>query len=48
MTERYTPTPRTTATRARDRMHYERAAAHAILDEAFDCAVGYVVNGGSH
>jgi RimJ/RimL family protein N-acetyltransferase/nitroimidazol reductase NimA-like FMN-containing flavoprotein (pyridoxamine 5'-phosphate oxidase superfamily) len=26
-------------------MHYERAVAHAILDEAFDCAVGYVVGG---
>jgi RimJ/RimL family protein N-acetyltransferase/nitroimidazol reductase NimA-like FMN-containing flavoprotein (pyridoxamine 5'-phosphate oxidase superfamily) len=26
-------------------MHYERVAAHAILDEAYDCTVGYVVGG---
>jgi RimJ/RimL family protein N-acetyltransferase/nitroimidazol reductase NimA-like FMN-containing flavoprotein (pyridoxamine 5'-phosphate oxidase superfamily) len=26
-------------------MHYERAVAHAILDEAYDCAVGIVVDG---
>jgi RimJ/RimL family protein N-acetyltransferase/nitroimidazol reductase NimA-like FMN-containing flavoprotein (pyridoxamine 5'-phosphate oxidase superfamily) len=26
-------------------MHYERAVAHAILDEAYDCAVGVVVDG---
>jgi RimJ/RimL family protein N-acetyltransferase/nitroimidazol reductase NimA-like FMN-containing flavoprotein (pyridoxamine 5'-phosphate oxidase superfamily) len=45
MTDLYTPTPRTTATRNRTRMHYEREAAHAILDEAFDCAVGFVVDG---
>jgi RimJ/RimL family protein N-acetyltransferase/nitroimidazol reductase NimA-like FMN-containing flavoprotein (pyridoxamine 5'-phosphate oxidase superfamily) len=45
MTDLYTPTSRTTATRARDRMHYERAVAHAILDEAYDCAVGMVVDG---
>jgi len=45
MTEVYTPTPRTTATRNRSRMHYERAVAHAILDEAYDCAVGFVVDG---
>jgi RimJ/RimL family protein N-acetyltransferase/nitroimidazol reductase NimA-like FMN-containing flavoprotein (pyridoxamine 5'-phosphate oxidase superfamily) len=45
MTDHYAPTGRTTATRPRDRMHYERAVAHAILDEAYDCAVGYVVGG---
>ena len=33
------PHARTTATRNRDRMHYDRAAAHAILDEAYDCSV---------
>ena len=33
------PTDRTTATRCRDRMHYDRATAHAILDEAYDCSV---------
>jgi RimJ/RimL family protein N-acetyltransferase/nitroimidazol reductase NimA-like FMN-containing flavoprotein (pyridoxamine 5'-phosphate oxidase superfamily) len=45
VTDLYTPTPRTTATRPRERMHYERAVAHAILDEAYDCAVGVVVDG---
>ena len=45
MTALYTPTPRTTATRNRSRMHYERAAAHAILDEAYDCSVAFVVDG---
>lgn len=41
----YVATARTTATRGRDRMHYERAVAHAVLDEAYDCAVGLVVGG---
>jgi RimJ/RimL family protein N-acetyltransferase/nitroimidazol reductase NimA-like FMN-containing flavoprotein (pyridoxamine 5'-phosphate oxidase superfamily) len=45
MTDLYTPTDRTTATRYRDRMHYDSAAAHAILDEAYDCSVGFVVDG---
>ncbi|MEV6346095.1 bifunctional pyridoxamine 5'-phosphate oxidase family protein/GNAT family N-acetyltransferase [Actinoplanes sp. NPDC051851] len=45
MTDVYTATGRTTATRYRDRMHYDRAAAHAVLDEAFDCAVAFVVDG---
>ncbi|BEL11891.1 hypothetical protein Q0Z83_100820 [Actinoplanes sichuanensis] len=45
MTDLYAPTPRTTATRTRKRMHYERETAHAVLDEAFDCAVGFVVDG---
>lgn len=45
MTDLYEPTPRTTATRNRGRMHYERATAHAILDEAYDCSVGFVVGG---
>ncbi|MFI7605386.1 bifunctional pyridoxamine 5'-phosphate oxidase family protein/GNAT family N-acetyltransferase [Micromonospora sp. NPDC049366] len=39
-------TPRTTATRSRDKMSYDRAAAHAILDEAYDCALGFTVDGG--
>ena len=46
MTDLYTPTARTTATRNRGRMNYERAVAHAILDEAYDCAVGIVVDDG--
>jgi RimJ/RimL family protein N-acetyltransferase/nitroimidazol reductase NimA-like FMN-containing flavoprotein (pyridoxamine 5'-phosphate oxidase superfamily) len=45
VTDLYQPTPRTTATRNRSRMHYERAVAHAILDEAYDCSVGFVVDG---
>jgi uncharacterized protein len=46
VTDLYAPTARTTATRSRDRMHYDRALAHTILDEAYDCAVGFVVDGG--
>jgi RimJ/RimL family protein N-acetyltransferase/nitroimidazol reductase NimA-like FMN-containing flavoprotein (pyridoxamine 5'-phosphate oxidase superfamily) len=45
MSDLYPPTARTTATRLRDRMSYDRAAAHAILDEAYDCSVGLVVEG---
>ena len=45
MTDLYQPTARTTATRSRERMHYERAKAHAILDEAYDCSVAFVVDG---
>ncbi|MEV4638412.1 bifunctional pyridoxamine 5'-phosphate oxidase family protein/GNAT family N-acetyltransferase [Actinoplanes sp. NPDC049548] len=45
MTDLYQPTARTTATRYRDRMHYERDAAHKILDEAYDCTVAFVVDG---
>ena len=45
MTDLYEPTPRTTATRNRGRMHYERATAHAILDEAYDCSVAFVLDG---
>jgi uncharacterized protein len=45
MSDTYTRTERTTALRGRDRMRYDRGAAHAILDEAYDCAVGFVVDG---
>src|SRR5689334_6962774 len=38
-------TPRTTATRLRDRMSYERATAYAILDEALLCHLGFTVAG---
>ncbi|MFF3865200.1 bifunctional pyridoxamine 5'-phosphate oxidase family protein/GNAT family N-acetyltransferase [Micromonospora sp. NPDC001898] len=41
----YPPTPRTTTTRTRDRMSYDRAAAHAVLDEAYHCAFGFTVDG---
>ncbi|BAL92134.1 hypothetical protein AMIS_69140 [Actinoplanes missouriensis 431] len=45
MTDLYQPTERTTATRSRHKMRYDRELAHAILDEALDCAVGFVVDG---
>jgi uncharacterized protein len=45
MSDLYPPTERTIATRTRDRMHYERASANAVLDEAFDCSVAFVVDG---
>lgn len=41
----YAPTARTTATRSRDRMSYDREAAHAVLDEAYDCTLGFTVDG---
>ncbi|GAA3741644.1 bifunctional pyridoxamine 5'-phosphate oxidase family protein/GNAT family N-acetyltransferase [Micromonospora maritima] len=41
----YPPTARTTATRTRDRMHYDRATAHALLDEAYHCALAFTVDG---
>jgi nitroimidazol reductase NimA-like FMN-containing flavoprotein (pyridoxamine 5'-phosphate oxidase superfamily) len=41
----FTPTPRTTASRKRDRVSYERVTAYAILDEAVYCHVGFVVDG---
>ena len=41
----YQQTPRTTANRDRGRMAYDEVAAHAILDEAYHCALGFVVDG---
>nr|MDT0657062.1 bifunctional pyridoxamine 5'-phosphate oxidase family protein/GNAT family N-acetyltransferase [Micromonospora sp. DSM 115978] len=41
----YPQTPRTTANRARGRVGYQRATAHAILDEAHHCALGFTVDG---
>ncbi|OKI89514.1 bifunctional pyridoxamine 5'-phosphate oxidase family protein/GNAT family N-acetyltransferase [Micromonospora sp. CB01531] len=41
----YPRTERTTATRMRDRMSYDEAAAHAVLDEAYHCALGFTVDG---
>ncbi|MFF5179182.1 bifunctional pyridoxamine 5'-phosphate oxidase family protein/GNAT family N-acetyltransferase [Micromonospora sp. NPDC000316] len=41
----YPPTARTTPSRSRDRMSYDRAAAHAVLDEAYHCALGFTVDG---
>ncbi|UQU66334.1 bifunctional pyridoxamine 5'-phosphate oxidase family protein/GNAT family N-acetyltransferase [Couchioplanes caeruleus] len=45
MTAVYQPTARTTATRDRGRMRYDHEAAHAILDEGYDCAVAFVIDG---
>ncbi|MEU7653841.1 bifunctional pyridoxamine 5'-phosphate oxidase family protein/GNAT family N-acetyltransferase [Micromonospora taraxaci] len=41
----YPPTARTTPHRSRDKMSYDEAAAHAVLDEAYDCALGFTVDG---
>jgi len=41
----YVPTARTTPTRLRDRASYDRAAVHAVLDEAYLCHVGYALDG---
>jgi RimJ/RimL family protein N-acetyltransferase/nitroimidazol reductase NimA-like FMN-containing flavoprotein (pyridoxamine 5'-phosphate oxidase superfamily) len=41
----YARTDRTTASRDRGRVTYDRARAHAILDEAYHCALGFVVDG---
>ena len=41
----YAPTPRTTPTRLAERVGYDRAAAHAVLDEAVVAHVGFVVDG---
>ena len=45
MTTDFPPTSRTTPSRNPDRVSYDRAAAHAILDEALVCHVGFVVDG---
>jgi len=41
----YRPSPRTTPTRAANRVSYDRETAHAILDEAVVCHVGFVFDG---
>ncbi|SCL33313.1 Protein N-acetyltransferase, RimJ/RimL family [Micromonospora pallida] len=41
----YTPTARTTPTRLRERTSHDRAAAHAVLDEAYHCTLGFTVDG---
>lgn len=45
MQDTFVPTPRTTATRLRDRMGYERTTAYAIMDEAYACHLGFTVDG---
>ncbi|TCB96256.1 GNAT family N-acetyltransferase [Micromonospora zingiberis] len=41
----YAQTARTTPSRSSDRMSYDRATAHAVLDEAYHCALGFTVDG---
>jgi len=45
MSNPYTPTPRTRLVREPQRAVYDRAAVYEILDEAFICHVGFVVDG---
>lgn len=41
----YQPTAQTAPTRHKERVSYDRAAVHAVLDEAVLCHVGFVVDG---
>src|ERR1700682_1735418 len=41
----FTPTERTKVRRKADRAHYDRDTIYRILDEAFVCQVGFVVDG---
>jgi uncharacterized protein len=41
----YAITPRTTATRLRERMSYDAALVHSVLDEAWFCHLSFVVDG---
>jgi uncharacterized protein len=41
----YPETPRTTALRHRDRMSYDADVVHPIIDEAYHCHLGFVVDG---
>lgn len=45
MSDPYLPAPQTTPTRNAARVSYDRAAVHAVLDEALVCHVGFVVDG---
>jgi nitroimidazol reductase NimA-like FMN-containing flavoprotein (pyridoxamine 5'-phosphate oxidase superfamily) len=45
MTDRFTPTARTTLKRLPKRAEYDRAAIYNILDEGFVCHVGFAVEG---
>lgn len=45
MTDTYRKTGRTTALRDRDRVGYQRAAVHSVLDEAYHCHLAFVVDG---
>jgi len=41
----YPRTPRTTGTRARERMTYDRELVHSVLDEGYLCHLGFVRDG---
>ncbi|MBO8188549.1 pyridoxamine 5'-phosphate oxidase family protein [Streptomyces spirodelae] len=41
----YPRTPRTTGSRARDRMSYDRASVHAVLDDGYLCHLAFVRDG---
>lgn len=43
--ENYPVTAQTTPTRHKTRVSYDRAAVHAVLDEAVLCHVGFVIDG---
>ena len=45
ITDSYTPTPASTPTRLRERASYDRAAVHAVIDEAVYSHLGFVVDG---
>jgi nitroimidazol reductase NimA-like FMN-containing flavoprotein (pyridoxamine 5'-phosphate oxidase superfamily) len=45
MTGTFPRTVRTAASRLRERVGYDRAAAYAILDEAYYCHLGFTVDG---
>ena len=45
MSDAYTPTSRTRVIREPQRAIYDRAAAYAILDEAFICHIGFTLDG---
>ncbi|MBX3277129.1 MAG: pyridoxamine 5'-phosphate oxidase family protein [Acidobacteria bacterium] len=42
--DKFIPTPRTTLKRRPQRAEYDRAAVYRILDEAFICHVGFIVD----
>jgi nitroimidazol reductase NimA-like FMN-containing flavoprotein (pyridoxamine 5'-phosphate oxidase superfamily) len=45
MTQVYAPTDLSTPTRYRDRTTYDKAAVHAVLDEALQCNVAFIRDG---
>jgi nitroimidazol reductase NimA-like FMN-containing flavoprotein (pyridoxamine 5'-phosphate oxidase superfamily) len=45
MTQVYAPTELSTPTRYRDRAAYDKAAVHAVLDEALQCNVAFIRDG---